>query len=374
MNRILLIRIVFPMLVFSLLTACNKDENRYVFIWDQTFGPGSALDVAMAADSGIVVCGTSSGNPFLKKITRGKVVRVDYTMERAGSFTSCWSDTASFVVAGSSQGSLLLAKIDKMGELVWDTLIDASFYIDVASMARKNDDTFVVVGSARVDSLRDGVSGLLFVEFDIDGNFAFTKELVETTSIFAEGMAMDGNGNIYLPMTRRWGDDNPTAGAAKFSAELHKIWESELYNNPNYGAASMDIEYDDGMLYMTGRTETLRKEEVVNNSFVVALNPSSGVDIWKSYRENSNTGVDVTMVPDLGLLVLNKNCFVASLADPVDGTDLGKIRMFNGCDSYSTTEIGASVKVYYDQSLLIGGARGGSIFVALKGTDLIDEF
>lgn len=67
MNRRLLIRIVFPVLVFSLLTACNKDENRYVFIWDQTFGPGSALDVAMAADSGIVVCGTSSGNPFLKK-------------------------------------------------------------------------------------------------------------------------------------------------------------------------------------------------------------------------------------------------------------------------------------------------------------------
>ena len=113
---------------------------------------------------------------------------------------------------------------------------------------------------------------------------------------------------------------------------------------------------------------------MVNNSFVVALNPSSGVDIWKSYREKSNTGVDVTMVPDLGLLVLNRNCFVASLADPVDGTDMGKIRMFNGCDSYSTTEIGASVKVYYDQSLLIGGARGGSIFVALKGTDLIDEF
>ena len=181
MNRRLLIRIVFPVLVFSLLTACNKDENRYVFIWDQTFGPGSALDVAMAADSGIVVCGTSSGKPFLKKITRGRVVGTDCTMERAGSFTSCWSDTASFVVAGSSQGSLLLAKIDKMGELVWDTLIDGSFYIDVASMARRNDDTFVVVGSARVDSLRDGVSGLLFVGFDIDGKIVFTEELVETT-------------------------------------------------------------------------------------------------------------------------------------------------------------------------------------------------
>lgn len=374
MNRGLLVRIIIPVLVFSLFTACNKDENRYLFIWEQTFGSGSALDVAMAADSGMVACGTSSGHPFLKKITRGKVVRVDYTMDRAGSFTACWSDTASFIVAGSSQGSLLLAKLDKVGELVWDTLIDASFYIDKASLALKNDNTFIVVGSACADSLRDEVSGLLFVEFDTAGNVDLNHELLETTSIYAEGMAMDGNGNIYLPMTRRWGEDKPTAGAAKFSAELHKIWECELYNNPNYGAAAMDVEYDDGMLYMTGRTETLKEEQVVNNSFIVALNPSTGVDIWKSYRDKSNTGVDILMVPDLGVLALNRNCFVASLADPADGTDLGKIRMFNGCDSYSTTERGASVKVYYDQSLLIGGTRGGSIFVALKGTDVIDEF
>ncbi len=360
--------------MFFLIVACDRDENRYVFIWDQTFGPGTALDVSMAADSGIVACGISSGKPFLKKITRGKVVRVDYTMEREGSFFSCWSDTSSFVVAGSSQGSLLLARIDKLGELVWDTLVDASFTIDMASLAPTGDNSFLAVASASADSLRDGVSGLLFVGFDIDGNIVSSDELVETTSIFAEGMTTDDNGNIYLPMTRRYGDDNPTAGAARFSRELHKIWECDLYNNPDYGAAAKDVVFEDGVLYMTGRTGTLREDQVVNNSFIVALNASDGTDIWKSYRDKSNTGVDITVVPDLGVLALNRNCFIASLADPADGTDLGKIRMFNACDSYSTTEKGASVKVYFDQNLLIGGSRGGSVFVALKGTGVIDEF
>ena len=374
MSRRLLVRFFLPVLVFSLFVACDRDEDRYVFIWDKTFGPGTALDVSMAADSGIVACGISSGKPLLLKITRGKVVRVNYTMEREGSFSSCWSDTSSFIVAGSSQGSLLLARIDKHGELLWDTLINASFDIDVASLVQKSDKSFLALGSASVDSLRDGVSGLLFVGFDMDGNVVSSDELVETTSIFSRGMTTDGNGNIYLPMTRKYGDHNPTAGAAKFSGELHKIWENELYNNPNYGAAAMDIVFDDGVLYMTGRTETLRDEQVVNNSFIVALNPSTGTDIWKSYREKSNTGIDILVVPELGVLALNRNCFIASLADPLDGTDLGKIRMFNACDSYSNTEQGASVKVYYDQSLLIGGSRGGSVFVALKGTDVIDEF
>jgi len=373
-NRLLPGRCFVALLVFFLFASCDRFEYRYVFIWDDTFGKGSALDVDFAPDSTIVACGHNGENPYLLKLTGNRTKEMDFISEMEGAYTSLWSDTSGYIVAGTSGGSMLLSKIDKLGALVWDTTLTAGFGVDVTNIYRVTDKAFLAVGSARADTLRDGVTGLFFVYFDVNGLIASKREVLASYSVYAENGAMDNSRNLYLSITRKVGTGKPIAGVAKYNDDLYKLWETDLYNNQNYGAESLGLHYSGGVVYLTGMTMTTSGESAVNNSFIAAINASNGDEIWKKYRENSNSGVDILQNGDATLMALNRNCFVVSLADPADGTDLGKIRMFDGCDSYSSTAFGTSCAMDYGGNLLLGGSKGGDFFVALKATDVIDEF
>lgn len=373
-NRHIAGRLFAALLAVCLLASCDKYENPYSFVWEQTYGQGSALAVVVTPDSGFVACGYEEDSPYLVKLSSAKEIDFETSSAITGRFTSVIADTSGYIVAGSSEGNLLLTRFDKQGATVWDTLITASYPIEVANISITGNNEYLVVASASADSIKSVVCGLLFAAFDGEGNVLKSSEIVETTSIFSEGCAVDGDGNIYLTITRRYGNRNSTAGAAKFNSDWYKIWETYLYNNPNFGAETIDVIYDGGVVYLSGRTETIHDEVMVNNSFMVALSPDNGVDIWKSYRERYNTGMRLAMTTDNRLLMLNRNCFVVSVADAADGSDAGIIRMFDACDSFSSTEKATSFCFNNRGNLLVAGSKGGTIFLAEKSIEQIDEY
>ena len=371
----LLLGVLFLSFSFIIFSCKEKEENSYVFLWSDTFGSGSAYAVGTTDDFFVASCGTVSGKPFFVKLNDYHRPTFTYSSDRQGRFTDFVSDDGYFVAAGSSEDALLLSIINDQGKMVWDTLIVASFDIDLASICKLGPNSFLAIGSGCVDSLSDN-SGIFFVNFDNGGNVRSKNEVMESYPIYAEDATVDAQGNIYIASTRLFNETKVSAMASKFSSELNKEWEVALYNNPLYSSASLGVEYEplSGSVYVTGKTETSLGENIVNNSFVVSLKSSNGQQLWKKYCEKSNKGVDVTFDGEGKLYMQNSNCFVVSVLDGSEGESLGLIRMFDACDSYDTNEFGTTIDMCQDGTLIIGGSKGSSYFLALKSTDVIDLY
>ena len=371
-----LLGVLFLSLSFLTFSCKEKEENPYVFLWSNTFGSGSAYAVGTTDDDLFVVsCGVVSGKPFLVKLNDYHRPTFTYSSDRQGRFTDFVEDDGYLVTVGSSSDALLLSVINNQGKLVWDTLMVASFDIDVASVFKLGADSFLAVGSGCVDSLSDN-SGIFFVKFDKGGNVISKNEVKETYPIYAEDAAMDSNGNIYIASTRRFGETTISAMASKFTREMNKEWEVAIYNNPSYNSASLGVEYDasSGSVYVVGKTETSLGENIVNNSFVVSLKAINGQTNWKKYCEKSNKGVDVALDDEGKLFLQNSNCFVVSVLDTNDGESVGIIRMFDACDSYDTNAFGTTLDMCQDGTLVIGGSKGSSYFLALKSTEVVESY
>jgi len=344
--------------------SCNKETDD--FIWEKSYGPGTAYFVKSLPDSGIVSCGTLNGYPYLLKLKKDRTVESEFASEREGLFSSAWSGTSRYIAAGSSDGKMLLACISTKGNLLWDTLLSASFRIRMTGLVCSGSGSFTAVGTARPDSAETGTSGILFVRFDSTGIIGEKKEAAEASFVAAGKVTGDPSGNILMPLTRKKLFSEPRASITKYSGELNKLWETELYNNASFGAASLDAIADDaGNVYVAGTTEVTSADSILKNSFLAALN-SSGTVKWKKYLEKSNSGT--ALIPDDNelLMMLNVNCFIVSMADPADGADEGRIRMFEVCDPKSTDAFGEDLDMNYDGNLIVAGKRGGNYYLALE--------
>ncbi len=346
------------------VVSCNKATND--FIWEKSFGPGNAFFLRSSADSGIVSCGTINDNPYLLKLTKDKKTEVEFTSERKGLFNSVWFDTSRFITGGNNEGKMLLACIDNDGSKVWDTVLTASFKVELTSLSYSGSGNLVAAGTAIPDSAVSGSAGIFFVKFDTTGQIIEKKTITETGFVAANKITSDGSGNIFLPLTRRKTGAKSQASVAKYTAEFNKIWETELYTNPDFGAAALGIILDGQRnIYVSGETELSAEESVLYNSFLVSLT-SSGSIRWKKYLEKSNAGTALIFDDNEVLMMLNTNCFLINMADPDDGSDAGRIRMFDICDSKDTDAFGKDLDLNYDGNLLVAGSKGGNYYLALK--------
>ena len=355
----------FVLLVLSLIiVSCNKETDD--LIWEKSFGPGNAFFVRSASDSGIVSCGTLNGSPYLIRLTRDRKTILEYTSEKEGLFSSVWSDTSRFIAGGNNNGKMILACIDNGGNKIWDTVLTAGFKVELTGLLYSGSGNLLAVGTAIPDSVSSGSSGILFVEFDTTGQIIYKKEVAESNFAAANKVASDLSGNIYLPLTRRKTGAGSNASIAKYSGEFNKLWETDLYNNPEFGATSLGIILDDQRnIYVSGDTELKSGESVLKNSFLASIGPSGSVK-WKKYFEKTNSGAAVIFNENGTLIMLNTNCFVINMADPEDGADAGRIRMFNICDSKETDAFGKDLDLNYDGNILVAGSKGGNYYLAMK--------
>jgi hypothetical protein len=357
-------RIPELILILVVVFSCTKKESDDL-IWQKTFGEGNAFFVKSSPDSGIIACGTLDNKPYLVKLSEKKTIVLEYQSERKGLFSSVWNDTSCFIAGGNSNGKMLLSRVDNEGNKVWDTLITAGFNIDLTNLSYSGNGKFLAAGTASADSSDQGNAGLLFIRFDTAGQVIENKEISGSDFVSAEKICVDGQGSIFLSVTKKPSGAKTRVSVAKYNSDIQKLWETELYNNPNFAAASFGIIVDEpGNVYVTGKTEVSRESGTLDNSFIASLNASGSVR-WKKYLENANSGSALTFNNDL-LMMLNRNCFIINMANPDDGADAGRIRMFSVCDPYDTDAKGSSLDLHYDGNVLVAGTKGGSFYLALK--------
>jgi len=356
----------FVFLAFvSVIVSCNRETDD--FIWEKSYGEGSAFYINSLSDSGVVSCGTVNDSPYILKLDKDKKTEFEYFSPHKGSFSSVWFANGSrYVAGGASDGKMLLSCIGEKGNLIWDTLITASFKIRTTGIVSTVSGSLTAAGTASSDSVESGTSGILFVRFNIEGVISEKKETAESNFVAAGRITTDGSGNILIPLTRKKLYNESQSSIAKYSGELNRLWETELYNNTNFGASGSSALADEaGNVFVTGSTELSSADSVLNNSFLAAIS-SSGTVLWKKYLEKTNSGAAVIFDTDGLLMVLNTNCFIVSKAEPENGADAGTIKMFQVCNSKTTDAFGKDIDLYYDGNIIVAGSKGGNYYLALE--------
>jgi hypothetical protein len=362
-------RKLIPLLLVVIFLFSCKKENENI-IWEKTLGTGNAYFIESTQDSGFISCGIVSGSPYLVKFSSNKSIETSFTSERNGLFTSAWSDTSGFIAAGSSNGEMLLTSIDKYGNKVWDTTLTAGFYLDITSLISEGDGKFLAVGSASPDSSDNGETELLFVRFRKDGQIIYNAETVSLDHSFISSgnICSDNQGNIYLAFIRKTGSQNTKSLVVKYNGELQKLWETELYNNPDFTAASYDVAADDeGTLFVTGKCEASNISGTLDYSFLASVS-NRGEVIWKKYEEISNSGSSVMINNSGNVIMLNRNCLIIRKVNAGNGSDDGTIRMYNECDSHTTDAFGSDLTIDQNGNFIVAGSKGGKYYLTLKSS------
>lgn len=357
MKKILLVLLVAAAL------SCSKDEKSD-FIWEKISGKGQANYAAVTSDSLFFFAGTKESRPWALKTDRSGITWFSYVPALEGSFTSALEDTSGIYLAGSSEGQLLIAKITAEGDEVWTHTVDAAAEILTASVTRFSDDSFVAVAGDHPDSVR--YNSFLMVYFDREGNILEVNEPAPGYRVAAGDAACGEAGELYLAITKKTAGDKSKASVSRVSPEGVTIWERELYNNPEYSAASLSVKVgDDGMIYASGSTELSSGDDLLMNSWVTALTPSGDVS-WKNYLENSNAGEEVVIDRESTLLVINRNCGIINYLSLPDGMVSGRLRTYDACDPYNTGARLFSMDVADSGDYIIAGSKSGKFYYALR--------
>ena len=349
-----------------IVVSCKKETSN--FIWERSFGLGNAFFVGPTPDSGLIGCGMMNGKPYLIKLSKEKSIVSDFTREGNGLFSSAWSDASCIIAGGSSNGKMFLSRISNKGTKVWDTTFTTSFPVIITSLLYTGSGNFLAVGSADPDSSGYTGTGLLFVRFDTTGQILVKNEIADTKFLAAGDAVVDNGGNIYLAMTRRNPGAKSKAGVAKYNSNFQKLWETDLYNNPDVTSVCRGIELGGtDSVYVTGKTEVARTEGTLDNSFIASLS-KTGITGKKKYLENSNSGVNLVFKSNDHIVMLNKNCFFISIVDPMNGYNAERFRVFSACNAYNTDALGTDLDINYDGNILLAGSKGGNFYLALKSS------
>ncbi|MBA4322248.1 MAG: hypothetical protein C0408_05460 [Odoribacter sp.] len=360
MNRLTVVLLT----IFFLSAGCKKATNDPV--WERSFGTGKAVFMKATADSGLISCGELGGKPYLVKLDRNKTKTSEFKSDKEGLFSSAWFDKEILIAAGSSKGKMLITCLDNQSNLLWDTTFSSDYYMDYSSVCYLGNSELLAIGSASPDSVNSGATGLYFVWFTTAGSIIDKKEIKETSFIAANRVKTDNSGNIYLALTRRVADLKPKATVAKYNSLLQKIWETDLYNNPSFGASGFGISYDNtGNTYISGKTELPVTSGNSYSSFIAKVT-STGTVAWRKYPENTNIGSSVIFDNNGQVLLLNRNCFVVNILSPEDLVVSGTIRTFDACDSKDTDAFGLDFDINYDGNLIMAGSKGGNFYLAMK--------
>ncbi|HZL76550.1 MAG TPA: hypothetical protein VFB97_02500 [Bacteroidales bacterium] len=360
---------VFLFLVF-LGFSCRKESSS--FLWEKSFGPGNAYYISSSPDSGIVACGKVSGSPFLLKLSKEKISLMEYTSGRDGLFDRAWYDTSVFIAAGSSNGDMLLAAINKNGRKLWDTIISAGFNIDFTRLCYSGSGSFIAVGTASADSSGFGTTGLLFLQFDTTGLVLGRKDVTSTGLISAGDPVLDASGNLYIPVTRKNAGLKTKASLLKYNVDLNQLWATDLYNNIGFSSSANGAISDDaGNIYICGKTEVSGTSGTLENSFAASLS-STGSIIWKKYLEDSNSGSAMLINNSDILMTLSRDCFIIDKTRYDEVKDSvaseGIIRWFSACDPYNTDAFGSGFDIDPEGNIIAAGSMAGKFYLAVKSS------
>ncbi|MCD4769375.1 MAG: hypothetical protein K8R35_04330 [Bacteroidales bacterium] len=361
--KITVMRNIAIILALIALMGCSKDDPS-LFLWEKTIGTGVAYHAEVADDSLFMISGVSNGSPLFIRSVKGNDPDINYTEEVSGMYTSFTWDTAGFYLAGSTEGSMLITGLTPDGEASWTLSVDGSDDILISTTKKYDDESFIAIGSDHPDSVNFSTVMILF--YDKNGNILEQNEVSPGNNLSVSDMVIMPTGEIAIALTKRYPGGKSKASVAGITPEGNILWETELYNNSNFGAASLAIDADsDGIIYVTGRTELTVETGLLYNSFISCLT-SAGSVIWKEYLESSNSGEDILFENSSSLVMLNKNCFILDFISLPDGALTDLMRVYEACDSYDTGNLGYAFDITGDASFLLAGSKSGKFYYALR--------
>ena len=360
-------RNIFLLLVLLQLVSCKKDKAE--FLLEKSFGTGSAYDTEITSDTSFIIVGESDLKPLFIKTASGSGIDINYSPDYKGSYTEVLEISAenpvqsTYLLAGCSEGDILLALIDGEGLEQWDTIIAVVPDIRTTQISWYNEDTFMLVASDDPDSLNS--STYIVALFDSNGNILQINEANPGFNASLTDLEVISPNDIFVSLTKNLADNNSKASVARITDEGAIIWETELINNRDYTAGSLSIAEDGEFLYVAGRTEYTGTSGEVSNSFVASLTRGGMVN-WKVYAENSNYGTDLDFDSAMNLMLLNQNCLILTGISLPEGGNARQIRVLDVCDSYDTKTLGRALSITYEDNYFIAGSKEGKFYYALK--------
>ncbi|MGQ9620547.1 MAG: hypothetical protein ACUVTX_06120 [Bacteroidales bacterium] len=361
----------FFFLILTVLstTACNKVHDS--ILWEKSFGQGEAFFAAPAGDTAIICGGIISQKPYIVCLGKDYNKLFEYNPDVTGSFTSAITENDCIITAGCTDGNLFIASLDYSGVPLWDTVVTSSFNIEKVSLCKTEAQTYLAVASRSADSISAGNYGLLYVFIDNSGTILNNKDSLFYSFFAVSGVAVDNAGYIYLAVSRQSSGNKMKASVLKCDSKLRKVWEQELYNNPEYSASSMAVTLDNtGDVFVSGYAEFPVAAGTKRNAFTAALS-QIGVVQWKKYLEYNNEAPSLIFDRTEKLFVLNAGCMILNLINPADGTINGILRTYASCDPSYDNAKGNSVADGYENILVIAGTKNGSFYVAAKSPDVL---
>ncbi|MDX2414227.1 MAG: hypothetical protein QNK33_03455 [Bacteroidales bacterium] len=355
-------RLASFLLIIVVLSSCSKDDPSE-FMWEKTKGSGTVYDTKIVDDTLFLLAGTSDSKPLFLKSSDGGKTDFIYAPELTGAFTAIAEDGAGYYLAGTSGNELLITHLDLEGAEVWDTLINVSTDVQVAQIDWLDSEYLMVIGSSHPDSLSSSSFELVIIDTNGDISEASIASPGFYTSI--TGLKVVSAAEIFVSITKNYGAGKSLSSVARITSEGSIIWETELFNNPSYAAASNSLSELNGMLYISGSLERIADDEILINSFVASLT-LSGILGNKEFLENSNSGSDTDFNSSGDIAVLNRNCLILSIGAIPIGEDISRFRVLDACDSYNTATLGLSLSADGDGNYLIGGSLGGKFYYALR--------
>ncbi|HVN56868.1 MAG TPA: hypothetical protein VMT63_01100 [Bacteroidales bacterium] len=360
-------RKIFYILVLLVpLVSCKKASENIV--WERSYGKGRAAFVKNTGDTAFLSCGELDGKQYLLLTDHKGTKKLEYKSGISGILTAAYAGNGYFIAAGSSGGKLSISRIDTAGTLIWDTLFTSSFTVEHSVLCHLSGTSFMAIGSADPDSSFKTDTGISILWFDADGNIAEKRDTLSTGSYVAvKDAAADNSGNFYLAITRNSTTGKLKSSVALFNSTMDRIWERELSNNPQFGAASLAIAVDDNNNpVISGRTEMQVSTGTTDNAFV-ARYFHKGDSVQKTYLEYINSASAISRNSSGEFMVLNSGCLVVNIMDERMKVS-GFVRTFSSCDSKTTDVFGYTMDVMNDGNIVMAGSKGTGYYLAVKSS------
>lgn len=335
-------------------------------LWERSLGTGEAYCIATAGDTGIICGGTLAGKPYIVFLDKKLQKRFDYSPDLNGSFTSLVISQDKIIAGGSSEGKMLITAIDFSGNKLSDTLLQYDFTVGRTSLCPASAGGFMALGSSSDDTIRSVTYGLAFTEVNTAGEILGSYDTITGSFIKAGGICSDNSGNYYIALGRIGTGGKIKATVISFDPMLRKIWETELYNNPEFGASGLGIAAgSSGDIFISGYAELTVNSGTKKNAFAAAVGQRGEIK-WKRYLEYANSAPSLFEDESGMLYVLNSGCIILNSLVSSDGTVTGILRTFAVCDPSRDTARGNAVSAGPDGDLIIAGMRDGKFYIVAK--------
>lgn len=247
----------FSLLIYciSLLHAQTPDT-----LWTKVYG-GEMVDFSYSVyqtfDSGYVFAGTKDGNVYLAKLDKNGDAVWEKTYGGGTAYSSQQTTDSGFVITGTMSSSVYLLKTDKMGETIWTKTYESEHHQFSRSVQQTTDGGYIMTGFI-ASPLGAGALDVYLIKTDLNGDTMWTKTYGRAGNDNGNSVQQTSDGGyIIAGVTESSEKDvvNSDVYLVKTDSKGALIWE-KFYGGPKEEGAFSVREVNDKGYVIVGHTSS----------------------------------------------------------------------------------------------------------------------